>query len=1066
MKNRQVWEVSALQSEFERLIGQKRFAEALPVIRKLADRMQQMKGDGSDEHNICRDNLAGTLFYLGRYEEAAEQHWQVIRSQDQKSGVDDLSIETNLHYLARCYYELGDFVSAEPIARRLLKIRQKQGPALAEMGNLAACLRAQGKNDAAEKMYQKGITLSEPIAKRQPEAHAHALNNYGLFLKDNGRFTEAVHYYRAAVEILAKLKGRRKLYLTVLANLANVYQELGDDGAVRETYDRLDSLFHQWEGFAPEVRALSLNNQAQRELHLGNHQSAQRMLQESMEIVMSMHGERHPRYATAVNNMGAFYLGIGDVAKAEQQFKRALEIRRLTLGSAAPEVAQSLNNLGELARHQGDLQKALPLLREAIEVKQRAYRGPHPSLAASMNNLGHLYLTAQRWDDAKKLLHEALELIATTVGRRHPDYAQTLQNLGDMHKRRGEHERAEEMLTQSRAALSGKYRTSQNFVITTISLAELYVATERYSEALALMNEVATLDQGIVGRAFAVTSERQRMMFLEDIRLRDHVYLSLILSKFRDSAKAIQDAFAWVLKRKALTAEVLAGQRDGILGGRHPNLRSKLAELTSVRREIAASTLAGPNGAEDTAYTKRLAMLEARRETLESELSNAIPEIELLKRLEAASPAAIAQKLPAGTVLVEFVRLRIRAFEAVVTRGECIWEPDRYIAFVMLSDEPNDIRLVDLGNAGEIDNLVAQFRDLASVPPIRRAASLNDTSLRLRIAVFAPLLGLLNGSRTLLLSPDGDLNTIPFEALPLEDGRLVIDEYRISYLTCGRDPQRFNLPSFGQAGESIIVADPAYNLTALRPEESYSATRSSRDMDRGMRFGPLRHTRSEAESIAELLGVKPWLGPDALEGPLKRARSPLVLHLATHGFVLQDQSAESRRDSIAPMNEHRLAGFTTENPLIRSGLALAGVNIWLRGGSVPAEAEDGLLTAEDVIGMDLLDTELVVLSACETGLGKVHVGEGVFGLRRAFMLAGARRLIMSLWKVPDLQTKELMIEFYKRTLAGDGVADALRGAKLMMKAVYPDSYYWAAFVFLGDPSPFQVRGGAQVAAIL
>jgi CHAT domain-containing protein len=147
-----------------------------------------------------------------------------------------------------------------------------------------------------------------------------------------------------------------------------------------------------------------------------------------------------------------------------------------------------------------------------------------------------------------------------------------------------------------------------------------------------------------------------------------------------------------------------------------------------------------------------------------------------------------------------------------------------------------------------------------------------------------------------------------------------------------------------------------------------------------------------------------------------------------------------------------------ENPLLRSGLALAGANIWLCGGSTSAEAEDGLLTAEDVTGMDLLDTELVVLSACETGLGKVHVGEGVFGLRRAFVLAGARRLVMSLWKVPDMHTQELMIEFYRRVLSGDGAAEALRGAKLAMKAKYPDSYYWAAFVFLGDPSPVQLAG--------
>ena len=140
-----------------------------------------------------------------------------------------------------------------------------------------------------------------------------------------------------------------------------------------------------------------------------------------------------------------------------------------------------------------------------------------------------------------------------------------------------------------------------------------------------------------------------------------------------------------------------------------------------------------------------------------------------------------------------------------------------------------------------------------------------------------------------------------------------------------------------------------------------------------------------------------------------------------------------------------------ENPLLRSGLALAGANTWLRGGTPPSEAEDGLLTAEDVSGLDLLATELVVLSACETGLGQVQVGEGVFGLRRAFALAGAKTLVMSLWKVPDHETQQLMEYFYQGILKGRHRADALRDAQLALKANHPHPHYWGAFICQGDP---------------
>jgi CHAT domain-containing protein len=184
--------------------------------------------------------------------------------------------------------------------------------------------------------------------------------------------------------------------------------------------------------------------------------------------------------------------------------------------------------------------------------------------------------------------------------------------------------------------------------------------------------------------------------------------------------------------------------------------------------------------------------------------------------------------------------------------------------------------------------------------------------------------------------------------------------------------------------------------------------------------------------------------------------------LATHGFFLPDQERDLNREgrsldfgdfSGARDGPGRFSGPMMENPMLRSGLALAGANTWLRAGNLPEEAEDGLLTAEDVTGLDLLATELVVLSACETGLGQVHVGEGVFGLRRAFVLAGAKTLVMSLWKVPDEPTRELMGDFYGRLLAGQGRAEALRQAQLAMKAKYPDPFYWGAFICQGDPSP-------------
>jgi CHAT domain-containing protein len=436
--------------------------------------------------------------------------------------------------------------------------------------------------------------------------------------------------------------------------------------------------------------------------------------------------------------------------------------------------------------------------------------------------------------------------------------------------------------------------------------------------------------------------------------------------------------------------------------------------------------------------------------------------------------------------LVEYVCINIFDFQAVPARGQARWKPSRYLAFVLSGGEPDNVRMIDLGEAEPIDRLIADFRAAVTgdpetrarrdvvfvsedVPQSEKVADPSHPALppgaTLRRALFDPLLPALAGRTRLLLAPDGDLSRLPFEVLPGADGRRLIDDYRISYLSVGRDALRFGAAHSGQLSDPLVVCDPDFDLTAggvpPAPADAPPARRS-RDLDRSQyHFSRLPGTRAEGERIAAMLGVTPWLEQSALEGRLKQScRAPRVLHLSTHGFFLQDQPHDPNRtfrDVVAVGGSlgapGRLSGPLRESPLLRSGLALAGANTWLREGSLPPEAEDGLLTAEDVSGLDLLGTELVVLSACETGLGEVRTGEGVFGLRRAFVLAGAETLVMSLWKVPDLQTQELMVDFYRRVLAGQPRADALRDAQLALKERYPDPYYWGAFVCQGDPGP-------------
>jgi CHAT domain-containing protein len=395
-------------------------------------------------------------------------------------------------------------------------------------------------------------------------------------------------------------------------------------------------------------------------------------------------------------------------------------------------------------------------------------------------------------------------------------------------------------------------------------------------------------------------------------------------------------------------------------------------------------------------------------------------------------------------VLVEYSRYQ--RFDPTATPNP--FGEDRYAAYLLFPD--GRIEAVDLGPAADIDravtNVIRRWQDPTAMPQSEALGQL----------IIEPLAPYLEGREQVLISPDGQLNLIPFEALQRSaGGPFLVEQYRISYLSSGRDLLRFdfNAPSQQQA---VVLADPDYDQGGGSPERG-RGDRATGDFQQ-LRVGPLPGTAAEAAAIASHLPNATILTrAEATEQAVKQVRAPEILHLATHGFFLADvQRPEptGRGLAIVAADGPGLAptppGGTVENPLLRSGLALAGFNARTSGN------EDGVLTALEVAGLDLLGTRLVVLSACETGLGEVANGEGVYGLRRAFALAGAETQLLSLWQVDDFGTQRLMAQYYEHLTAGMGRSEALRQVQLEMIAAgdrYSHPYYWAAFVLTGDWRP-------------
>ncbi len=935
------------------------------------------------------------LYDKGRYQEALPLAIQVVAWSRDRYGTSDPELSASLNALAMIYHALGQLDAAEPLHQEALEIRRKH--------------------------YGE-----------QSRAVAVSLNNLAALYFEWGDFAKSEELYLRSLEI------ERSAQTT--HNLAALYYTMSRLADAKPLFHEALAIRREDPGEESSDFAQTVNCLAALYFKMGDYLQAHSLFRKALKIRGRL-GRRHPDYARTLNNLGAVYYTLGDLDKAERFYLRALKIRRQVFGRVHGECAQSLDNLGSVYRAKGRLEVSLRHYREALEIRRQLLPQDHPDVAASLHNVAALHSSMGDFNEAEPLCREALGIRQQALPPQHPDIAQSQYNL-----------------------------------------ARLCAATDRADEAFELMCRASAIDDQMISQVFSIASESQRLSYVQELGGRLDGFLSLIVKHLPECRKAIHFGLDLVLRRKAILAEAMALQRDAIWRGKYPHLRPKLEALALTRQEIARATLEGPGREDLGCHLHRLAGWTARKEKLEIELAQQIPDIALDVRLRSADRQAVASALPAGSALIEFVRFQVCDFGAIPAKGESRWLGPRYLAFLVPAGQAEQVSMFDIGDADAVDRMIACLREMTTGHEETRAlslgsdgsggyASFEDPSSALWRTLTQPMLQSLNGCRRLYIAPDGDLTRLPFEVLMSADGNRLIEEFVISYIGCGRDVLRFGRPPTTPCAKALVAADPNFDL-ALPSECAGSSSESSplfgKLRDSKVGFGRLPGSRIEGGEIAALLGVEPWLGDSVLESSLKNFHSPWILHIATHGFFLpnpdpETQASEGRSEGIQPSELAdttdrliRRTGPGWENPLVRSGLALAGAETWRKGGALPEAAEDGILTAEDVSGLDLLGTELVVLSACDTGLGEVQTGEGVFGLRRAFLLAGAQTLVMTLWKVEDTVTGRLMADFYRRLLTGEGPAGALHKAKLALMRSHPAPRYWAAFVCQGDPGPLRL----------
>ncbi|MEP4093943.1 CHAT domain-containing tetratricopeptide repeat protein [Reichenbachiella sp.] len=790
------------------------------------------------------------------------------------------------------------------------------------------------------------------------------------------------------------------------------------------------------EDYPITVRNLALFNRL-----LGHHSEAEPLYQESIQIIKEILGENHLDYAVSVSGLAILYQEMGRYIEAETLYKKSSEIRRKLSGENHLSYAKSINNLATLYLKMKLYEESEMLFLKSIEIKKNLLSEDDPSYAFSLSNLGHLYQLMGHYQKAEKVLKQSLNIRKKSLGINHNLCADSQNNLALLYREIGRYNEAEDLFKESSKILRdqlgknhSKSTTVQlNLVMLYQDLGDLPKAEPLFLEAID--NRLNQMDLN-----FPSMSEKEKRQFWKTITNDFQLFNSFV-------AETIENEHV-----KNLTGQMYNNQLaiKGIL----------LNEISKIKKAVTHSG--------DTALINLYNEWKTKRDNLSRAYSLSIkqreqqniniPEIQqsinnLEKKLSLKSKAfANANKRFTWKEVQRQLKPKEAAIEIVRFRWyNKNWTDTVYYAALIVTPETVDQpEMVLLENGIELEsNCLNYYRNSL------KKLSMDEQSY---IHYWQSIQDKLEGIKKVYFSADGVYNLINLNTLlKPQTNTYVLDEIDVQLVTTTKDIVEF-LSSSSAVPKSNLTAhlfgNPSYNLAddqyqqVMDVNKNTSRTRGIESFDEILPLGefiPLARTEQEINDIHQLLSTNDWktttyLGTEALEERVKELKSPTLLHIATHGYF---KSAENK-NGVREIEEN-----SDEPSMLNSGLILAGVTNYYESEEKPL-IEDGILTAYESTTLNLDSTELVVLSACDTGLGELSHGEGVYGLQRGLKVAGANSVMMSLWKVNDEITQELMTQFYKEWLKNGDKLKAFRVAQQKIKNKHPHPYYWGVFVLVGD----------------
>lgn len=899
-----------------------------------------------------------------------------------------------------------------------------------ELYNKAASAYQKGNYKSA---YNTFLQLEELILRengRESMRYITNKNNLALLEKRNGQLDKALASYEEASALAVKLRSFEQ-WKKIQSNIAVLYLQKSQ---YRKALKILTSLY---DNIKPELRLKEtglLLNLGDTYSSMGEYNKAEEFALMAIQSIQK-YGDEDNLHDTALNNLAGVYHNLGQYENAEDYYRQALRKRDQRVGKGHPDYAHVLSNLANLLYLQDRLVEAEKLARQSVDIYAGTVGASSTAYQNAVDVLAQI-LIAGKTEVSKSFLEKQVKSTSKDFGEISLQHFNALSTLGLYYADNGNYKKSIEAYEQAlnvSSKLFGENHVRQATLLNNIS--QVYNSQKKYDIALQYSRKALNITLEFVKNQLPYLPETSRIMLIDQFRpILLNFYDNSLMAKV-DESEVAQSLVDIQLKFKGILFRSGNRIRNQILSSGDTALIAKFYEWKESRLELARlyqENLSDRNSS--------LQSLIETVEKLERELSIESTLFSKSQDLQEADWKTIQNSLERDEAFIDIARLP-RASGQI-----------DYLAAIVKGIPNSKPELVVFANGSDLEGSHLENYKRSILLKIK-----NEESYGIYWTSFAEKLG---GFKRVYLSPEGAYSEVNVNTLLNPDSRqFLIDELEIHLVANGsevisqeeildldysefRDITLFGSPQFDKKGVT-----ETNNALILTPNLEYSQIKSSqRFFDSRGRISQLPGTEIEVDEIEKLatengLSVTKYKFQNASEETFLITKTTRYLHIATHGYFLDQLIGDNTQSQLKVMSHG--------NPMLKSGLLFAGAQLGIQGKT--ERNNDGFVTALDVQNMNLSGTELVVISACESGLGESKGGEGVFGLTRAFREAGANSVLFSLWKVDDIATKELMIEFYNNIFSeGMNTREAFIEAQQTIRLTYPDPYYWGAFMISGS----------------